>query len=518
MSTSLRPLVAGVAALGLLLPASAAMADDSAPVSEPDSVEKVLADLPVPVSDVTDSDSNLRSTRNEVSVLVTDADGSADVVKLRTETAADVDALVAHLDDEPGVVAAPTTRMAAMALTSNPEPMAGQQWNLDMIGAPTAWPTTTGAGITVAVIDTGVDPTHPDLAGHVLPEIDLMPDVDPIGPETTHGTRIASLIAGSINGAGMAGVAPDVSILPVAALDETGAGDSSTVAAAIIAAADAGAKVINLSLGGPGRDPVLDQACLYAWRKGVILVAAGGNSYQFGNFTQYPAGSPYVVAVASVDSRGNPSTFSNTGSYIDLAGPGEDVVAAVPGNAYDTESGTSFSAPHVAATLALVAAANPDLSASQIVRVAELTAQDDVSGNGRDDQLGYGIVRADRAVATAMTMASIDLSDSPKLRLTRLNASPEPARRGAVTKLKVKVRARFEDGVWRADPIPTAVRIQFRPAGRKGYRTVGEVASRATGKAVMYVVPSGSGTWRAKVRQENGTWKTSAGDYLKVLR
>ena len=105
----------------------------------------------------------------------------------------------------------------------------------------------------------------------------------------------------------MAGVAPQATILPISALDPAGYGDSSTVARGIIAAADAGARVINLSLGGPDRDPVLDEACAYAFAKGAVVVAAGGNSYLTGNQVQYPAASPNVLAVASVDRTGNPS-------------------------------------------------------------------------------------------------------------------------------------------------------------------------------------------------------------------
>ena len=228
-----------------------------------------------------------------------------------------------------------------------------------MVGAPDAWATSQGAGVVVAVIDTGLDAAHPDLAGRVLPEIDLLPDVTPAPEQNGHGTRVASIIAGSLNATGMAGVAPQATILPVSALDPAGYGDSSTVARGIIAAADAGARVINLSLGGPDKDPVLDQACAYAFAKGAVVVAAGGNSYLTGNQVQYPAASPNVLAVASVDRTGNPSGFSNTGPHIDIAAPGEGVLAALPGGGYDEESGTSFAAPHVAAAVALVLSANP---------------------------------------------------------------------------------------------------------------------------------------------------------------
>lgn len=548
MIRSTRSIVAGIAAVTLLLPAGPAVADDplhaaSGPVatptdvlpspsaSEPSGTESpeaaadVLTDLPVDAVDVTDSDTSLRNTSREVTVLVTGEDGEPTVTKLRADSAADAADLVEHLDAQPGVVAAPTSRLRALEGGFNPEPMAAQQWNLEMVGAPASWATTQGAGVTVAVIDTGVNATHGDLAGRVLPEIDLLPAVAPAPVENTHGTRIASLIAGSLNAVGMAGVAPQASILPVAALDPSGIGDSSTVAQAIIAAADAGARVINLSLGGPDRDPVLDQACLYAYQRGAILVAAAGNSYQTGNQVQFPAASPNVVAVASVDISGTPSAFSNTGPHIALAAPGENVLAAttpadgINGDGYDLQSGTSFATPHVAATLALVAAANPTLSAAQIVQVTELTAQDDASGNGRDNQIGYGIVRADRAVATALQMQAVSLPPGTKLRLRAFNASPEPVRRGGVATLKVRVQARYPDGYWRSDPLPALVRVEFKASGTRKYRVIGEVASGADGTAVLYASPNRSGTWRAKVRQASGKWSATGGtDYLRVRR
>ena len=555
---SSRSIVAGVALVALLLPADLAVADDPLPSAsaatatpseptvvpsepaaaesagspvptesdasaQPEAAADVLADLPVDAVDVTGSDTSLRDTTNEITVMVTGSDGEPTIRKLRADSSADAAALAEHLDAEPGVVAAPTSRLRSFGV--NTEPMAAQQWNLEMVGGPAAWDTTQGAGVTVAVIDTGVNGTHGDLAGRVLPEIDLLPAVAPAAADNTHGTRVASLIAGNLNGIGMAGVAPLVNILPVAALDPSGIGDSSTVAQAIIAAADAGARVINLSLGGPDRDPVLDQAALYAYNKGSILVAAAGNSYQTGNQIQYPAASPNVVAVASVDASGNPSAFSNTGPHIALAAPGENVLAATTPNdgfspdGYDLQSGTSFATPHVAAALALVAAANPSLSAAQIVQVTELTAQDDVSGNGRDTQLGYGIVRPDRAVATALLVQAAALPAGTRLRLRSFNALPEPNRRGAVTTLRVRVQARYPDGVWRSDPLPAQVRIEFKPSGSRRYRAIGEVASAADGTAILYSVPARSGTWRAKVRQAGGKWTVSGGtDFLRVRR
>ncbi len=519
-----RPLSAGVAALCLLAGMSPAAAEDApgAPGSTPGAPGLVTPDpagivLPVPAQDVTDSDQSLRSTRNEVSVLVDNGSGAPTVTKLRTETARQAANLATGLDAQPGVVAAPTTRLRAFEAV-NPEPLAPSQWNLPMVGATDAWALSQGAGVVVAVIDTGVDPAHPDLAGRVLPEIDLLPEVTPAPEQNSHGTRVASIIAGSLNAVGMAGVAPQATILPVSALDPAGYGDSATVAAGIIAATNAGARVINLSLGGPDQDPILDEACAYAFAKGAVVVAAGGNSYLSGNQVQYPAASPNVLAVASVDRTGNPSGFSNTGPHIDIAAPGEAVLAALPGVGYDEESGTSFASPHVAAALALVLAANPALSSAEAASVVQMTAADDISGNGRDDQLGQGIVRADRAVATAVTIPASGLRADAKLRLRGFNALGEPGRRGRATTFTVQVQARFPDRAWRAGPVPTLVRLEFRPAGTRKYRQVAVVASGADGRAVFQGVPPRGGTWRARVQQANGRWSASGTDFLKVRR
>ncbi len=521
MPRSIRPFVAGAAAVVLTLGMSPASAEEPPP-APPVEVSDVLAlpdgaALPVEAQDVTDTDRNLRSTRNEVTVLVDDGSGPPTVTKLRTETAAQAEELVAHLEAQPGVVAAPTSRLRTLDMTV-PEPLEPSQWNLPMVGARNAWAISQGAGVVVAVIDTGLDAAHPDLAGRVLPEIDLLPALTPAPEQNGHGTRVASIIAGSLDNSGMAGVAPQATILPVSALDPAGFGDSATVARGIIAAADAGARVINLSLGGPDQDPVLDQACAYAFAKGSVVVAAGGNSYLTGNKVQYPAASPNVLAVASVDASGNPSGFSNTGPHIDIAAPGEGVLAAVPGPDFSVESGTSFAAPHVAAAVALVLSVNPALNAAEAASVVQMTAADDVSGNGRDDQLGQGILRADSAVAAATALTASGLPANARLRLKAFDAMGEPGRRGRPTSFTVRVQARYPDGIWRPEPVPTQVRFEFRPSGARKYRQVSVVATGADGRATLTSIPPRTGWWRAKVQQPNGRWTSSKADFLKVRR
>jgi subtilisin family serine protease len=219
-----------------------------------------------------------------------------------------------------------------------------------------------------------------------------------------------------------------------------------------------------------------------------------------------------------VDASGNPSGFSNTGPHIDIAAPGEGVLAAVPGPDFSVESGTSFAAPHVAAAVALVLSVNPALTAAEAASVVQMTATDDVSGNGRDDQLGQGILRADSAVAAATSLTSSGLPANARLRLKGFDAQGEPGRRGRPTNFTVRVQARYPDGVWRPDPVPTPVRFEFRPAGTKRYRQVAVVATGADGRATLTSVPARTGWWRAKVQQPNGRWTVSKPDFLKVRR
>lgn len=528
-------LVVGVVVMGIL----GGTAPAGALASEADPTQTVVTgltqgvDLQSPAQDVTESDHSLKNTTNEVSVLVDHGDGSPTVTKLRTATAAEATELASSLDSRPGVVAAPTTRLQVLA-APNPEPMAASQWNLPMVGATDAWAISQGARVVVAVIDTGVDGTHPDLAHRVLPEIDLLPDVSPTPEQNGHGTRVASIIAGSLNAFGIAGVAPQATILPVSALDPEGFGDSSTVARAIIAAADAGARVINLSLGGPDKDPVLDRACAYATAKGSVVVAAGGNTYLTGNRVQYPAASPHVLAVASVDRAGNPSDFTNTGSYIDIAAPGEGVVAAIPGGTFDEESGSSFAAPHVAGTLALVLSANPGLNATEAAAIVKMTATPTAGTTVTDRQVGRGILRADSAVASALKITPSATPAYSRVRLRGFDAVGEPARRGRSTTFTVTVQTLNHDGVWRTRPVPIAlrfekqvwkaeavpilVRFEFRPEGARKFRKISVTATGADGRAVLRTVPPRSGTWRARVQQPNGSWTASSTDYLKVRR
>ncbi|MFF3864269.1 type VII secretion-associated serine protease mycosin [Micromonospora sp. NPDC001898] len=271
-----------------------------------------------------------------------------------------------------------------------------EQWQLDELRASTAWRTSTGRGVTVAVIDSGVDGSHPDLAGQVLPGIDLVDDGDTDdGPDPVgHGTTVAGLIAGRDDDKrGAVGLAPDAKILPVRVLDEENRyDDAMIVAKGVRWAVDNGARVINLSLGGGGDSPALAAALDYAFARDVVVVACTGNlAASSDTKVWYPAREPGVIAVAGLE-RASDNLWSGsiTGHATILTAPATGLVGARPGG-YWRVQGTSFATPLVAATAALVRARWPQMSAGEVVNRLISTARD-IGPAGRDDRFGYGMV------------------------------------------------------------------------------------------------------------------------------
>ncbi|MBA4371179.1 MAG: hypothetical protein C0418_06360, partial [Coriobacteriaceae bacterium] len=276
------------------------------------------------------------------------------------------------------------------------------QWGLPRIGCEQAWDVTKGsASVVVAVIDTGVDLAHPDLAG----QIDTANDWDFVNSDATaqddegHGTHVAGTVAAATNnGAAVAGVAPDCRILPIKVLDWRGGGSTFNVAEGIKWAADHGADVINLSLGGGTYDSYMAGQIAYAQgTKDVVVVAAAGNEGSSGGAI-YPARYPGVLGVAATTNTDAWASFSNYGTGIDIAAPGQDIVSTVwPGGGTDSYSGTSMASPHVAGVAALVRTHTPGLDQSQVIQQLTATAED-LGAPGPDSYFGAGLVRADSAL------------------------------------------------------------------------------------------------------------------------
>ncbi|MCA9913088.1 MAG: S8 family serine peptidase, partial [Anaerolineae bacterium] len=232
------------------------------------------------------------------------------------------------------------------------DPLLGQQWSLTPTGVMNVWNAVPETAVTVAVIDSGICASHPDLAGRVLSGWDYV-DND-ANPNDTygHGCGVSSVIAANIDDdTGMAGIAPNAMILPMRVLNGSGSGSYSNVAQAIIDAADQGAKVINLSLGGTASSTLLHDAVIYATHRGAIVIAAAGNDGA--NRALYPAAYAEALSVGALDQNLNVASFSNYGSQINVWAPGVNIVTAHLNDGYAMQNGTSFAAPIVSGIAAM---------------------------------------------------------------------------------------------------------------------------------------------------------------------
>jgi len=290
------------------------------------------------------------------------------------------------------------------------DPVRDRQYWLNDYGFTKAWAQSQGAGIKVAVIDTGIDASHPALEGAVAGGTDVSglgtPDgLTPVGQNSYHGTMVASLIAGRGNpgdeSAGVLGTAPKAQLLSVSmAFGVEGVDTDSQIAEAIIWAVDNGARVINLSL---TRNSVSwpkswDEAFLYAFENDVVIVAAVGNRLDGTEQVSAPATIPGVIAVAGVDMDANASELSSTSGFtIGVTAPSEDLVAAYPGGEYRIWSGTSGAAPIVSGMVALIRSLYPEMDAANVVnRVIQSATKDGFENYS--SAYGYGLIDAEAAL------------------------------------------------------------------------------------------------------------------------
>jgi len=279
------------------------------------------------------------------------------------------------------------------------DPYWNMQWGPAKIGADWAWNTTTGShSILVAVVDTGIYYSHEDLAANYVP---LGYDWVNNDPDPTddygHGTHVAGTIAAALNNSiGVAGLG-NVRIMAEKGLDEYGFGTEDVLAKAIIHAVDQGANVISMSWGGTGNSKLIYDAIRYAYDKGVLLVAAAGNS---GSSTRlYPAAYDEVIAVTATDRDDSMAWFSSFGDWVELAAPGVDIYSTVPWG-YASASGTSMAAPHVSGLAALVWSKFPNKTRDWVRMWLRYTALD-LGSLGFDVNYGYGRIDARKAIEQA---------------------------------------------------------------------------------------------------------------------
>jgi len=313
-----------------------------------------------------------------------------------------------------------------------------EQWFLDAMKAEQMWQTSTGKGITVAVIDSGVDPNNPDLNGRVLPGKDLAPNQP--GDEHTdyegHGTGMAGLIAGtgaSGGGEGAFGLAPGSKILPIrlpkggteANLAEGNKVFNEALALAIRYAADEGARVINISQAATAGSPQVTAAVEYALDKGSLIFAGVGNDGNKANQFLYPAATPGVVGVAAVGKDLRRTDVSEYGPQVDMAAPGEDMLHACGGETGLCEtSGTSDATALASASAALIWSKHPTWTNNQVLRVMLNTIGAPTDGKKRNDAIGYGIVRPRIALQNPGDPGEADVYPLPDLSAAEASASP----------------------------------------------------------------------------------------------
>lgn len=310
---------------------------------------------------------------------------------------------LSQLAKNPEVEYAEPNYLARITQTPN-DPYYSQQWGPQNIKANLAWDKVTHAqraGVTIAVLDTGINANHEDLQASIVPGYNFIDNNNNPVDGHGHGTHVAGIAAAiTNNGKGIAGVAGGAKIMPVKVMNDSGSGDYASIINGIKYAADHGAQVISMSLGGPGYSQAMQDAIDYAISRGASVVAASGNS---NSAVAFPGNCDGVITVGAVGSNNQRASFSNYGPEMDVVAPGVNIISSYKGNAnsYTAMSGTSMATPFVAGVTALVRAANPNLTSAQVTQIIDQAATD-LGTAGFDNYYGYGLVDASKAVDLAL--------------------------------------------------------------------------------------------------------------------
>jgi subtilisin family serine protease len=437
------------------------------------------------------------------------------------------------------IVAATATTVALAAAAAQPalaapDPLLSEQWALSepqAIGAREAWTKSQGDGVIVAVLDSGVQLTHPDLAANLWRNPDEVPgngkdddnngyvddvnganiftDNGNVNDDEGHGTHVAGIIAARAgNGIGGSGLAPNARIMAVKVLDANRSGNSSLLASGIHYAVDEGARILNVSINGDGTSPDLTAALHYATEKGATIVAsAGNNSRNLDLKPSYPASSnePSVLSVTATDEGGGIVGFANRGlRSVDLAAPGEMILSTARGSGYENRSGTSMAAPYVAGALALLSAARPDLSEPALrgALVASAPKRTILSGllggGGLDVGAAMHAVLPGAMWSAAGTTTSVAATAGPTLRLS----SGRPVHAGRRATLR-----------WSATDVDTVARWQVSLDGRR-VATLDEGATRVVRRRIAR---AGRHRWRVVGFDEAGAKVVAAVRSFRAL-
>ncbi|XCM29432.1 S8 family serine peptidase [Streptomyces parvus] len=334
-----------------------------------------------------------------------------------------------------------------------------KQWYLTSMQAEDMWEVTTGEGVKVAVVDTGVNPSTPSLRGQVLKGVDV---TGAPGDETDdyhgHGTTMAELIAGTGKGGGLKGLAPGAEIIPVRMSDVDFMAKRNTVIGdmtkAIRAAADSDAQIINVSMADDLSNRDEREAVKYAQSKGKLVIAGVGNEGHENNWQQYPAAYPEVVGVASADRKGKVSYYSQHSGSVDVASPGSDIPKWCDNsfeNYCDGDGGTSAATAIASASAALIWSLHPDWTANQVLNVLFDTAGRDWEDGVRSKYLGHGLIRPSMNILKGKgDPGAPDISPLTKEKTTgpakssepssSKSGSPQPAKNGEAVDKAVAVK------------------------------------------------------------------------------
>ncbi len=312
-------------------------------------------------------------------------------------------AAAALLARDSRVAFAEPERSFPQALLPN-DPKFASAWHLPKISAPAAWDTSTGSGTTIAILDSGVDAAHPDLAASLVPGYNFYDNNSSTADANGHGTAVAGAAAAISNNAiGVAGVAGSARIMPMRIASPEGYATGTAMAQALTWAADHGARVANLSFSGIPGNLTVDSAAQYFRSKGGVVIAAAANT---GAEIASPAQDSILFASAT-DANDAPTSFSSYGAFVDFSAPGINILSTARGGGYGNFWGTSFSAPISAGVAALAQTANPALAPSDIDAVLTGSAKD-LGDPGFDVRFGHGRIDAAAAVAAAKTAVPKD--------------------------------------------------------------------------------------------------------------
>lgn len=322
------------------------------------------------------------------------------------------------------------------------DPYFGSQWHHGKIGSAAAWDLSQGEGVTIAVLDTGVDGAHPELTSRMLPGWNFYDNNSNTSDSYGHGTAVAgTLAAATNNGLGVAALAGQAKIMPLRISDPNGWAYASTVAQALTFAAENGARVANISFDGMANNTTVQSAAQYFKSKGGLVVVAAGNTGTDMGLGATTA----MIPVSATNASDRLASFSSYGPYVAMSAPGENIWTTKKGGSYWYCWGTSFASPVTAGVVALMMSANPVLSSSEVESLLYSTATD-LGASGRDSEYGYGRVNAAAAVQAAFGAVSMTDTQAPTAAIVSPYASSTVS--GLVP---VDVTAADNKGVTRVD-------------------------------------------------------------------